>query len=163
MSTAEIEALRNSMRAAQVPGGGSYVEAGQHVLDVDNCFVKQSAKEGAIKTTWICEFKVVASTNPSHEVGSTRSYVENPLNEGWLGRFKGFLAAAVGCDPTKLSPTDENTIGDIVVALRYPEFRTAQGWPDNFLKGRRVKCEGMPGLSKKGKPITNKKWEPVTA
>lgn len=160
--SAEIEALRQAMRAASVTGGGSYVEEGQHLLEIANCFVKQSAMEGKIKTTWICEFKVIESTNPTHEVGSMRSYVENPENQGWIGRWKTFLAAAIGADPNRITPELEKQIGDITVALRHEDARKELGFPENFLKGQRVRCQGTPGLSKVKKiNITNKIWEPA--
>jgi hypothetical protein len=158
----EIDDLRASMRAAQPSGKGQYIEQGRHELEIKNCFVKRSTQEGRIKETWICEFTVITSTNPSHEPGSTRSYAENPENAGWMGRFKSFLTAAVGVPSNaKLSPADEQTIGDVTVALRFDEERTRMGWPENFLKGRRVLCEGMAGKSKGGIEITNKKWEPA--
>lgn len=158
----EIDALRAAMKAAQPSGKGVYIEAGQHVLDIDRAFVKRSMQGGMTKESWIVEFKVVSSTNPTHEVGSTRSYVENPANQGWMERFKSFLSAAVGADPTgKISAEDEITISDVTVALRFDEYRIERGWPENFLKGRRLHCEGMAGVSKSGGPVTNKKWTPA--
>ena len=165
MSTAaEIEALRASMRAAAPSGRGNYIEDGQHLLEIEKCFCKRTQIDGRFKETYICEFKVLASTNPTHEPGSTRSYAENPENAGWMGRWKSFLAAAAGLDPDlKLSIQDEDTISDMIAALRYEEFRNSKGWPENFLRSRQVKCEGTPGKSRGGTPITNKKWTAYVA
>lgn len=159
----DIEALRKMMREAQVSGKGQYVEQGQHDLELDKAFCKRSNHAGTPKENYIFEFKVIRSTNPTHEVGSTRSYVENVANQGWLERMKGCIAALVGVDPYgAISPQDQDTIADIIAALRYDEFRVQKGWPENFLKGRRVSCEGMPGTSqKKGMPVTHKKWKPM--
>src|ERR1700676_131513 len=159
MSTAEIEALRASMRSAQPSGRGSYIEEGRHSLEVDKCCGKRSNIDGRWKETYIAEFKVLESSNSTHEVGSTRSYAENPENAGWMGRWKSFLAAAAGLNPDKKMTTqDEDIISDMIAALRYDEHRIAKGWPENFLHGRQVRCEGAPGKSRGGTPITNKKW-----
>lgn len=158
----DIEQLRASMRSAQVFGKGQYVEEGRHLLEIKLLKYNRTIMEGAAKESYIAEFIVVESSNPSHEVGSTRTYIENPANAGWLGRFKAFLLAAAGIDPNgKVSVQDEDTIGDMFAALRYDEFRASKQWPENFMAGRRVKCEGMPGKSKKGGAITNKNWSPV--
>jgi hypothetical protein len=160
--SADIDALRASMRAAQPSGKGQYIEEGRHLLEIDKCFCKRTSIDGRWKETYICEFKVIESTNPTHTPGSTRSYAENPENAGWMGRFKSFLCAAVGAtDENKLSVQDEDTISDVIAALRYDEHRIAKGWPENFLKSRRVTCEGMKGTSRGGTPITNKKWAPA--
>lgn len=164
MANEAIEELRKSMQAAQPSGRGQYLDQGRHELEIDKAFVKRTTFEGKTKESWIVEFKVISSTNPSHEVGSTRSYVENPNNDGWMGRFKAFLVAVAGIPGAqKLNPQDEQLISDITVALRYDEYRVERQWPENFLKGRRVLCEGMPGKSRNNTPITNKKWEPILA
>lgn len=152
------------MRAAAPSGRGQYIEDGQHLLEIEKCFCKRTEIDGRWKETYICEFKVLHSTNPTHEQGQTRSYAENPENAGWMGRWKSFLAAAAGLDPDmKLSQQDEDTIADMIAALRYEEFRASKRWPENFLKGRQVTCQGVPGKSKGGTPITNKKWMPYVA
>lgn len=158
------EELRAAMRSAQVPGAGQYIGDGRHHLELALGFIKRSAFEGKVKETWIFEFKVLESSNQTHEVGSTRTYAENPNNDGYLGRVKHCLISLAGLDPTsKLTSADEDTIGNIIVALRYDEERVRMGWPENFLKGRRVYCEGMAGKSRKGSDITNKKWAPAPA
>lgn len=161
----EIDELRKAMAAAQVNGRGLYVGNGQHVLVVDKALVKRTQIQGTFKESWIIEFKVVQSTAADHEVGSTRSLVENPQNAGWMDRFKGALVAIVGADGSaKLSPEVEKAVGDIFVALKYDEERVKLGWPTDFLKGRMVLCEGTPGVSRgKGTPVTNKKWSPYVA
>lgn len=160
----EIEALRAAMRGAVVSGKGQYIEAGQHELTLDKAFFKRSQQGGKVKESYIFEFKVDKSSNPTHEVGSTRSYVENMANDGALERIKPCLAAIVGVDPYGvISPADQDLIADIIAALRYDEYRVQKNWPVDFLKGRRVACEGMPGTSRKGTPITNKKWSPLAA
>jgi hypothetical protein len=167
-TTSEIDALRASMRSAQVAGKGQYVGEGRHVLEVDKCFVKRSSYDGVQKETYICEFKVLESSNPTHEAGSTRTYAENPANLGWLGRWKGCLLGLIGVDPAGKVPAEaETAVGDIIVALRYDDERIKLGFPENFLKGRRVRCEGMAGKSKgkDGKPgtdIVNKRWTPAS-
>jgi hypothetical protein len=161
MDQAEIDKLRSAMRASQVFGKGVYVEEGRHRLMIDKVICQRTEIDGAVKETYLAECKVIASTNPSHEVGSTRTYAESTKNKGWMGRWKAFLAAAAGADPGKLSPTDQETISDMIAAIRYDEFRAQKRWPENFLHGRVVDCEGMPGKSQGGTPITNKKWSPV--
>ncbi len=70
----------------------------------------------------------------------------------------------LGLDPYGVIPSEaQEAIADIIAALRYSEFRASKGWGEDFLKGRRVLCEGMPGTSKKGTPVTNKKWSPAPA
>lgn len=78
-----------------------------------------------------------------------------------MDRFKTCLAALAGVDTSKtISNEDQDTISDIMAALRYDEFRIAKGWPENFLKGRRVICEGSAGQSRGGTKVTNKKYAP---
>jgi hypothetical protein len=137
MSTAEIDALRAAMRSAQVSGKGQYIGDGRHLLEVDKALVKRSTFEGNTKETWIIEFKVIESSNPTHEAGQTRSYVENPANAGWMGRFKGALLALIGAET--VTPKAEAAIGDIFVALRHDEERVALKLPENFLHGRRAR------------------------
>lgn len=157
-----IDELRELMRKAQVSGKGAYVEAGQHVLDLDRALFKRSVQGSKVKESWIFEFKVVQSNNPTHEVGQTRSYVENTANDGWLERVKPCLAALCGKDPYgKLSPQDEDEISFVFAAIKFPDWGAQQGLPENFLKGRRVACEGTSGTSRGGTPITNKKWAPM--
>ena len=161
----EIDALRAAMRAAQVNGRGLYIGNGTHILNVDKALCKRTLIQGNWKETWIVEFKVAASSAADHEVGQTRSYVENPQNAGWMDRFKGALVAICGIDmgTRKLTAEEEDTIGNIFVALRYDEERVRLGWPENFLKGRQVVCEGSDGKSLKGISVTNKKWSPYVA
>lgn len=154
--------LRAAMRSAQPSGRGNYLEDGRHVLEVDKALCKRTTFEGKTKESWIIEFKVVESSNSTHEVGSTRSYIENPENAGWLGRFKSALLAIGGVDPSsKISPEIETAVGDILAALRFDEERVRLGWPVDFLKGRRVFCEGSKGKSRSGSDVTNKKWQPI--
>ncbi len=161
--TTEIEALRATMKAAQAAGKGQYIGEGRHLLEVARCFVKRSAQGGTVKESWICEFKVIESSNATHEVGSTRSYVENPANQGWLERWKSFMLAAIGVDPSA-QPTPagaDDAVANLFVALRYDEERVKMNLPENFFKGKRVSCEGMSGTSRLGGPVTNKKWTPA--
>lgn len=158
---ADIEALRASMRASQVVGRGQYIEDGRHTLEVKLVKCHRTQIDGRWKESYIVECTVLASSNPTHEVGSTRSYVENPENSGWMSRFKGFLAAAAGLAPDRpIAPADQEVISDMIAAIRYDEFRTSKGWPENFLAGRRLTCEGMPGKARSGTPVTHKKWAP---
>jgi hypothetical protein len=158
----EIEALMASMRAAQPVGRGSYVEDGRHLLQVEKAMCKRTLIGGNWKESYIIEFKVLESSNPTHEVGSTRTYVEAPKNAGWEGRFKSCVFALCGINPEgPKNPVQDQTFAEIVAALRYDEFRVSKGWPENFLKNRVVSCEGAPGKSQKGTPVTNKRWTPV--
>lgn len=160
----EIEMLRASMRQAQVYGKGQYLEEGVHELEIIKVKHQRTLVEGAAKESLIAEFKVLSSSNPTHQVGSTRSYVENLVNTGWLSRFKAFMIAAIGVDPEGKVPTEaEEATSDMYVALRSDEERVKLGLPENFMAGRRVRCEGMAGKSKKGGPVTNKKWLPLAA
>ena len=165
MANEEIEALRAAMRTAQVNGRGAYIGNGRHVLEAGKVFCKRTSLQGTIKESWIAEFKVVSSSAADHEVGSTRSFVENPANAGWMDRWKGCLVALCGLDGNgrKLTAEEETVIGDIFVALRYDEFRVQKGWPENFLSGRIVNCEGTAGKSKAGGDVTNKKWSPYVS
>lgn len=159
----DIEALRKAMQAASPTGRGNYVEDGQHVLQVEKALCKRTLIDGRWKESYIIEFKVLQSSNPKAEVGSSQAYIENPENAGWMGRFKAALLACTGFDPAGKIPAEvEAKMGDIIAALRYDEFRTSQGWPENFLAGCTVRCEGTPGKSRAGTPVTNKKWYPYT-
>lgn len=166
MSQEEIEQYKKAMRDAAMSGVGQYIEAGQHHLEISMVKHQKTVIDGAFKESYIAEFKVVSSNNPSHEVGSTRSYVENTKNAGSSGRFQTFLLAACGCDPNMpVTPQWRDYVADLMAALRYDEYRVSKGIPEMCgLKGKFVLCEGMDGKSKgKGTPITHKKWWPAQA
>lgn len=159
-----IDELRAAMRAAQPTGRSAYVEEGKHLLEVSTASCKQTSEEGVMRESWIIEFQVIESNNPTAKPGMTLAYIEVPKNKGWLGRFKACLIAIVGLDPAlPLSAAQEETIGNLTVALRHEDTRKAMQLPENFLKGRRVVCEGSKGLSRAGGPVTNKKWSPAPA
>lgn len=163
MSSATIEELRAAMRGAQVFGKGQYIEEGQYLLETIKIFYKRTVIDGSAKESIICEFKVLESSKPEVEIGSTRSYVENLANAGWLSRFKSCMLALIGVDPDGKIPKDaEDATTDLYVALRDDGERVRLGLPENFMAGKRVRVEGMAGKSKKGGAVTNKKWIPVT-
>lgn len=164
MSNDDIEALRASMRAAQVFGKGQYFKTGRYALQVDKLFYKKSMIEGAAKENIICEFRVLASSNPEIEVGSTRSTVFAFHHKGWLPRLKSLLFALIGVDPDgKVPPEAEKSVMDIYVALRVDDERKRLGLPENFMTGRKVLAEAIAGRSMKGTEVTNMKWTPAPA
>lgn len=159
----EIEDLMTAMGAAVPTGRSAYVEEGVHILKLKLAKGQRTSYDGKSKESYVFEFEVLQSSNPSHEVGSTRGYVENMNNDGALGRIKACLIALCGIPSShKLTPDDENKIKYMIAAIRYDDFRARLGWPENFLKDRVVFCEGSEGKSKKGTDITHKKWEPYT-
>jgi hypothetical protein len=162
----EIEAFKKAMREAAMSGVGQYIEAGQHYFEVLLVKCQRTLQDAVWKESYIAECKVLASNNPTHEAGSTRSLVENTKNQGAIGRFQQFLAAASGIDPNLAasSPQWRDYLADCIAMLRYDDYRISKGVPENWLKGKFVLCEGMAGKSKgKGTPITNKKWLPAGA
>jgi len=164
----EIDQLRASMRAAQVFGKGQYILIGRHDLDVLKLFYKRTLIDGVAKESIIAEFTVRASTNPEMVVGETRSVVYTFDKKGWMSRFKALVLALVGVDPDGRVPLEaENAIGDIYAALRSDEERVKLGLPENFLAGKHVHVEGIPGTIRggpnAGKPIVDLKWTPATA
>lgn len=163
MST-DIEALRASMRSAQVYGKGRYFKEGRYLLEVDKMFYKRSTAEGVTSENIICEFKIIESSNAEMEVGSSVSTVFSFKHVGWLPRLKSLLIALVGVDPDgKIPAAAENAATDCYIALRSDEERTKMGLPENFFHGKRVNAEAIPGKSKKGGDVTNMKWSPVAA
>ena len=158
----DIEALKKAMREAQPSGRGNYIEEGRHELTLTKLEIKRSQIEGRIKESWIAEFRVDASSNPTHEVGSTRSYVDVPENQGAMGRWKACLAALCGCPSNvQLTPQWHEYLAEVHAMLRYDDYRKSKGVAENWLVGKRVSCEGSPSKSKGGTPITNKRWEPL--
>src|SRR4029077_2957993 len=156
--------LRKAMGAVQPSQRGAYIEDGRHELELVNAQFKRSAQNGTAKESWIFEFKILASTNPTHEIGSTRAYIENPANLGYFERMTSCLLALCGRDPGgAVSPADRELLGNVVVAIQYDEERKRMNFPENFLAGRRVLCEGAQGKSRSGGPVTNKKWMPTAA
>jgi hypothetical protein len=160
-----VDDLRKSIRSAQVFGSGQYILKGQHTLEVSKCFYKK-ANDGTNKENLICEFRVVSSTNPDMVEGETRSAVYTFDKQGWLGRFKSMTLALVGVEPDgKIPAAADEAVADIYAALLHDPERERLGLPENFLAGRRVRCEGIPGVIKKGphagKEIINCKWSPL--
>src|SRR5580700_3970251 len=99
MSNETIEELRAAMRDAQVFGKGQYFKEGRYQLEVLKLFYKRTVIDGSAKEHIICEFKVLASSNPAVEVGSTRSSVFSFHHSGWRSRFKVLMLALIGVDP----------------------------------------------------------------
>jgi len=167
MSTQAIQAsqqateYRNAFRSAQVFGKGRYFEPGRYLLEVDKLFYKRTLIDGAAKESIICEFKILESSNPAFEVGSTVSSVFSFANKGWLSRFKMMVLALVGADPDRAPAAAQEAAGDIYAALRDDSERERIGLPENFMRGRKVRTEAMAGKTSNGQDITNMKWEPV--
>lgn len=162
MST--IEELRAAMRGAQVFGKGQYFEEGRYELEVLKLFYKRTTIDGTAKENIICEFKVLASSNPAIEVGATRSSVFSFQHQGWLSRFKSLTLALIGVDPDSKIPVEaENAASDVYVALRDDSERVRMQLPENFMAGKRIHAEAIPGKSRKGGDVTNMKWTPAAA
>src|SRR5579872_6126717 len=139
--TTEIEALRASMRAAQVFGKGQYILKGIHWLEIVKLFYKRTHMEGTTKESVICEFTVKGTNNPEMVVGETRSIVFNFEKKGWLSRFKALGLAIVGVDPEARTPPEaEKAVEDIYVALRDDAERQRLGLPENFAAGTLLRC-----------------------
>lgn len=157
-----VEELRRTMMGAQVAGKGQYFQPGLYSLEVEKVFYKRSIQEGVAKENIIAEFKVLESSNPDCEVGSTRSVVFSFKHAGWMGRFKALVLALCGEDPdSKLSKEKEDEVANFYAALIEDDFRVAQKLPPNFLGGLRVKAQAMAGQAKSGQAVTNMKWIPV--
>jgi len=160
--SSEIEQLRQSMRAAQVFGKGQYFQEGRYHLEVIKFFYKKTFIDGSSKENFICEFKVLASSRADVEIGSTRSTVFSCSHAGWLPRLKALMLALVGVDPDSKIPKEaEDATVDMYVAMRDDGERQRLGLPENFLAGRQVFAEAIPGKSKKGGDVTNMRWTPV--
>jgi hypothetical protein len=165
MSVVDLEALRASMRAAQVFGKGQYILVGRHVLRVAKLFYKRTMIDGVGKESIIAEFTVLATTNAEMQVGETRSVVFNFEKKGWMSRFKALLLALAGVDPDgKIPPQAETFVGDVYVALRDDSERQRMNLPENFMANRCINVEGIPGTIKNGvnagKPLVDLKWTP---
>lgn len=158
----DIDALRASMRAAQVFGKGRYFSEGRYELEVLKLFYKRTLVEGSAKENIICEFKVLHTSAKDVEAGATISSVFSFHHKGWLPRFKALVLALIGVDPDAKIPREaEEAATDVYVALRDDGERQRLGLPENFMAGKRVSAEAMPGKSQKGTPVTNMKWTPV--
>jgi len=158
--SSEIETLRQSMRAAQVYGKGQYFEAGLYGLQVQKVFYKRTLIDGTAKENIIAEFTVIESNDPTI-IGSSRSSVFSFAHKGWLPRFKALLLGLIGVDQDgKISDAANEAVEDIYIALRSDEERVKLGFPPNFLTGKYIRAEAMPGVSQMGKPVTNMKWIP---
>lgn len=156
---ADINELRASMRSANVYGKGQYFEPGRYLLEVDRGFYQRTMIDGTAKESVIFEFRVLESTNPDIEVGSTRSSVFSAANQGWLSRLKSLQLALHGGEV--MTKDLEEEIADHYVALREPSYREQMKLPDNFYRGFRVNAEAMAGKSRSGVSVTNMKWSPA--
>lgn len=160
----DIEAIRKAMRAANVTGSGDYITSGKHYLELVRAKFQTTMIESKAKQSMIFEFKVHATTAPDKmPIESTRSYVDNPDNTGYLGRVKACLFALLGVDPNgKITEAQETSIVDVYGALVFESERVRLGLPDNFLAGRFVVCEGFDDTSRTNKkPIVKKNWYPA--
>jgi hypothetical protein len=160
---ADINEIRKAMRAAQVTGSGDYITSGTHLLELTRAKFNRTMIQAKAKESMIFEFKVHTSSHPDKmPVGETRSYVDNPDNTGYLGRVKGCILALMGVDPNgKVSPNDDEAATEVYCALLDDSIRVGHQWPENFLAGNFVICEGFDGVSQTNhKPIVKKNWKP---
>lgn len=162
---ANIDDIRKAMRAAQVTGAGNYILSGKHLLKLTRAKYQRTMIEAKAKESAIFEFEVVESNREEMKVGETRSYVDNPNNTGYLGRVKACIFALMGVDPNgKTSDDDHAAAVEIYAALVDDSVRVQHGWPENFLAGRFVVCEGIDDVSQTNhKPIVKKNWRPASA
>jgi hypothetical protein len=162
----DINEIRKAMRAAQVTGSGDYITSGTHLLELTRAKFQRTMIQAKSKESMIFEFKVHSSTTPDKMVpGETRSYVDNPDNTGYLGRVKGCILALMGVDPNgKVLPADDEAATELYCACVDDSIRVSHEWPENFLAGRFVICEGFDGVSQTNhKPIVKKNWKPSAA
>jgi hypothetical protein len=166
--TDSIELLRKSMRAAQVFGKGQYILNGQHHLHLQTLRYKCTVIDGVAKESIAAEFTVILTTNPEIAIGETRSTVYTFDKKGWLSRFKAMTLALCGVDPYgRVIPEAEQGAEDVYAALKFDSERVRLQLPEDFMSGRQVRVEGIPGMIKTGpnagKAITDLKWIPVPA
>jgi hypothetical protein len=104
-------AVDEAIAAAQASLPPQYPAFGRYLFEVQAI----RTKEGYRGRSAIAELKVLKSeqseTSAPSRVGSTVSYVEklNEMKKGGAGRFKAFLMALVGADPSELGETDSIT------------------------------------------------------
>lgn len=163
---ATVEELRKAMAGAQVFGKGQYILLGMHELEVNKLFYKKTLIDGVATESIICEFKVEKTNNDEMEIGETRSVVFRFDKKGWLSRFKSLVLALIGVDPDgKISKEAESAVGDIYAALVHDDERVRLKLPENFMTGKKVKVEGIPGTIKNGpqagKSLVDLKWTPL--
>jgi hypothetical protein len=160
----EIDEIRKQMRSAQVFGKGRYFKDGVFDLEIDKFFYKRSVTDGAVSENYICEFKILTSTNSELVPGSTVSsvFAVKP-NTGWMNRLKALLLAVVGVDPdaSAIPPAAEEAATDLYVAMRDDNERKRLGLPENPCSGIHVHAEAISGKSRAGGPVTHMKWKPA--
>lgn len=126
---------------------------GLHVLKVLRCTMPKD------KVALILEFEVVQSTNVSHEPGSQRSvYLASQFRESMMRQVNAAVGAIYGVDPKD----------DAARARFLPHASTIirKALSDeNFLEGRTVGCEGVPGDKtnpKTGERYVNYLWNAMS-
>lgn len=133
--------LANKIAKSRASEGGVYWEPGRYLVLID--LVK--VKEGRESDYFIVEGENLESSNPERPVGTRCGWVLNVRKEPSHGNIKGFLAAALACNPDDITSKDfEDCIDE-----------------ENPLNGRLVRLEVRLAPTKKGGEFSRHTWRAV--
>ncbi len=167
-----IDTLFGNMAKAEINGSGTYMDTGIYVVETKNIFVKEGRNPAKPGDAFICEFTVLETNNPKHEVGSTGSFVLKFSNPYAMGNIVELVMALLGYDNTRANQTDPDIRKEIDLVTRAAcgsdsaKSELGENYEEGMLHGIKVllECTKKPTLPKAGKPageFTVHKWTPI--
>lgn len=174
----DIDTLFKGMAGAPIFGSGNYMGEGAYLVETTRMFVKPRAVKGG--TVFICEFRILESTNPKHVVGTTGSWVPKVELPNTFGDIKSLMLSILGVDPKSVGSTDPAENPNYAEALAQhaqaallaraacgSETAKAElakaGVTDEIWLGQRVRLECSQITTRDGHPFTKHVWSPAEA
>lgn len=117
------------------------------------------------KELFIANFRIISSTNPRHESGTSASWTcKDPSGDGGPD-VKAFCIAACGLDPRKVKENDEaaqlQAAMLALAAMGEAEAFKRLDLPTDFFVGRRLRLETKTVKTKAQTDFTKHIWSPV--
>lgn len=137
-----------SIAASKVSSGGVYFLPGNYLVSVVKAFVMTSRKGTPLV---VVECEILESDNPERAVGTRASWVVNMSQDAGPGNVKGFIAAAIGVNPSDTAKVDSEVT---------PEFCEEAFGETNPLMDVRMRLQCSLVKTKAGSDFTRHIWIP---
>ncbi len=169
-----IDTLFGNLVKADVNGSGKYMGEGRYLVETKNIFAKEGRNPLKPGDNFICEFTIIESSNPGHEVGSTGSFVVNMANPFASGNIVELAIALLGYENTRENQKNADireqadvvmraTCGSDSAKAALATLREGLGPDYGVLVGKRLRLECVKKPTKAGGEFTVHKWSPVKA
>lgn len=143
------QGLFDNIREAKVSNSGVYFLPGLYRVKITECKMIESRKKVDMI---VVEAMILESDVPTRKPGTKAAWVLNMTIDAAMGNFKGFLAAAMGQDPS-----DEEEVDKLVT--KEAALRAISD--ENPLEGVELRLVCVNKVTKEGKDFTLHQWSPV--